>query len=91
MLTKWSTSMQAPVHLPDIGADVVWLSVWYVEVGERVFEGDRLVEVLANGATFDVSAPSTGRLIVRRMRPGQLVRSGDLLDVTQPEEPGPDT
>jgi pyruvate/2-oxoglutarate dehydrogenase complex dihydrolipoamide acyltransferase (E2) component len=54
--------MLIPVVLPDLGAEPVRLSLWLAHVGEQVYEGDRLVEVLAHGATFDVAAPATGRL-----------------------------
>ena len=68
--------------MPEVGADSTILSVWFADVGEPVFEGDRLVEVLVGGATFDVPAPATGRLAEKRtlpddpLRPGQDGRSG---------------
>ena len=55
----------AAVVLPDLGtgSDVpIIVSHWYAERGEDVWEGDRLVEVLVGPATFDVPAPTTGRL-----------------------------
>src|SRR5262249_27846475 len=76
---KWFTSMQVPVVLPDLGAAPVTLSLWYADLGERVFEGDRLVEVLVGGATFDVSAPVTGRLAEKSVRPDQMVQPGQVL------------
>ena len=51
--------MRKPILLPELGAGPAVLSVWFAEPGETVFEGDRLVEVLVAGATFDVSAPAT--------------------------------
>jgi pyruvate/2-oxoglutarate dehydrogenase complex dihydrolipoamide acyltransferase (E2) component len=54
--------MRTPILLPELGAGPAVLSAWFAELGERVFEGDRLVEVLVGGATFDVAAPATGRL-----------------------------
>jgi pyruvate/2-oxoglutarate dehydrogenase complex dihydrolipoamide acyltransferase (E2) component len=72
--------------LPELGAAAVVLSVWFADTGERVFEGDRLVEVLANVATFDVAAPATGRLAERRAGPGQPLRSGQVLGVIAVEE-----
>jgi hypothetical protein len=53
------------VILPDLGTgpDVpIIVSHWFAARGERVWEGDRLVEVLVGPATFDVPAPVTGRL-----------------------------
>lgn len=75
--------MQVEVVLPELGAGPVWLSAWFAEVGEQVYEGDRLVEVLIDGATFDVAAPATGRLAERRARPNQLVRPGQILGVVE--------
>ena len=53
------------VILPELGtgpAEPIVVSHWYAARGERVWEGDRLVEVLVGPATFDVPSPSTGRL-----------------------------
>jgi pyruvate/2-oxoglutarate dehydrogenase complex dihydrolipoamide acyltransferase (E2) component len=71
--------MHAPIILPDLRAGPAVLSVWFADVGESVFEGDRLVEVLVGGATFDVAAPATGRLAEKRalmndpLSPGQVL------------------
>jgi pyruvate/2-oxoglutarate dehydrogenase complex dihydrolipoamide acyltransferase (E2) component len=54
--------MHADILLPELGAAPLVVSVWFADVGDLVYEGDRLVEVLAGGATFDVPAPATGRL-----------------------------
>jgi 2-oxoglutarate dehydrogenase E2 component (dihydrolipoamide succinyltransferase)/2-oxoisovalerate dehydrogenase E2 component (dihydrolipoyl transacylase) len=81
-----SSALQEVV-LPELGAAPVRLSVWFAEPGERVFEGDRLVEVLANGATFDVAAPATGRLTEKRAWPNQPLRPGQVLGVVEMDEP----
>ena len=56
--------MKAPVLLPDLGSadEPVRISCWLVDLGESVDEGDRLIEVLVQGVTFDVPAPVTGTL-----------------------------
>jgi pyruvate/2-oxoglutarate dehydrogenase complex dihydrolipoamide acyltransferase (E2) component len=56
---------RVPVILPDLGVPSARLSVWFAEPGDMVYEGERLVEVSVGGATFDVSAPVTGRLAER--------------------------
>jgi pyruvate/2-oxoglutarate dehydrogenase complex dihydrolipoamide acyltransferase (E2) component len=56
---------RVPVVLPELGVPSARLSVWFAEPGDVVYEGDRLVEVAVGGATFDVSAPATGRLAER--------------------------
>jgi pyruvate/2-oxoglutarate dehydrogenase complex dihydrolipoamide acyltransferase (E2) component len=53
------------VILPELGtgpSEPIVVSHWYAARGDRVWEGDRLVEVLVGPATFDVPSPSTGRL-----------------------------
>jgi pyruvate/2-oxoglutarate dehydrogenase complex dihydrolipoamide acyltransferase (E2) component len=38
------------------------LSLWLVPEGAEVTAGDRVVELVAGGATIDLEAPVTGRL-----------------------------
>ena len=50
--------MHTPIVLPDLGAAPLALSLWYAAVGDFVYEGDRLVEVLTpdflgDGAAID--------------------------------------
>jgi pyruvate/2-oxoglutarate dehydrogenase complex dihydrolipoamide acyltransferase (E2) component len=75
--------MGTPVVLPDLGAAPVRLSLWFADVGDTVYEGDRLVEVLAAGATFDVPAPVTGRLVERHAWPRDLLTPGQVLGVLE--------
>jgi len=75
--------MRTPVHLPDLGASAVRLSLWFAEAGDALFEGDRLVEVLTDGATFDVAAPVTGRLVERHAWPQDLLTPGQVLGVME--------
>ncbi len=74
-----------PILLPDLGAAPVVLSVWFASVGDYVYEGDRLVEVLVNGATFDVLAPVTGRLAEKRAYPADRLTPGQTLGVVVEE------
>jgi pyruvate/2-oxoglutarate dehydrogenase complex dihydrolipoamide acyltransferase (E2) component len=78
--------MQAPIILPELGAEPVMLSVWFADPGEVVFEGDRLVEVLVGGATFDVSAPATGRLVEKRAYPRAALQPGQVLGIVEIEK-----
>jgi pyruvate/2-oxoglutarate dehydrogenase complex dihydrolipoamide acyltransferase (E2) component len=73
--------MRVPIVLPDLGAAPVALSLWFAGVGDTVFEGERVVEVLAAGATFDVSAPATGKLVERLAWPRDLLQPGQVLGV----------
>jgi pyruvate/2-oxoglutarate dehydrogenase complex dihydrolipoamide acyltransferase (E2) component len=78
--------MRTPILLPDVGAAPVRLSLWFSTPGDLVYEGDRLVEVVVAGATFDVSAPATGRLIERHAWPRDLLTPGQVLGVVETAE-----
>ena len=80
--------MRRTIVLPEVGAAPVRLSLWFAAPGDLVFEGDRLVEVVVAGATFDVSAPATGRLIERHAWPRDLLTPGQVLGVLESEESG---
>jgi pyruvate/2-oxoglutarate dehydrogenase complex dihydrolipoamide acyltransferase (E2) component len=68
----------------------VELSVWFAKVGEHVFEGERLVEVLLNGATFDVASPATGRLVSRAVAIRDSVAVGQRLGEIETDPEGDD-
>ncbi len=77
--------MQAPIVLPELGADAAVLSSWFADPGDEVYEGDRLVEVLVNGATFDVAAPATGRLLEKFVFPDEPLAPGQMLGLLEVE------
>jgi pyruvate/2-oxoglutarate dehydrogenase complex dihydrolipoamide acyltransferase (E2) component len=79
----------AAVILPDLGTgpDVpIVVSYWFASPGELVWEGERLVEVLAGPATFDVPAPVTGRLVKIHGREDDRVEPGSVLGLVAPAE-----
>ena len=78
--------MRAEILLPELGASPAVVSVWFADAGDMVYEGDRLVEVLVSGATFDVSAPATGRLIEKLALADDPVLAGQVLGVVECEE-----
>ncbi len=80
--------MRTDIRLPELGADPAVVSVWFADPGETVYEGDRLVEILVGGATFDVSSPATGRLIGKLALADDPVLPGQVLGVMEVEEPG---
>jgi pyruvate/2-oxoglutarate dehydrogenase complex dihydrolipoamide acyltransferase (E2) component len=71
--------------LPELGDEPVRFGLWLVEPGERVFEGERLAEVLLEGACVDVLAPATGRLVERLAWPRDLVAPGQVLGLVEAE------
>jgi pyruvate/2-oxoglutarate dehydrogenase complex dihydrolipoamide acyltransferase (E2) component len=76
---------RVPVVLPDLGVPAAKLSVWFAEPGDQVYEGERLVEVAVGGATFDVSAPTTGRLAERFALPPDEVSAQAILGEVIPD------
>jgi pyruvate/2-oxoglutarate dehydrogenase complex dihydrolipoamide acyltransferase (E2) component len=80
--------MQIQVILPELGAAPMYLSCWFADQGETVFSGDRLVEIAVDGATFDVSAPATGRLVEKSAFPREVVRPGQTLGIVEAEQQG---
>jgi pyruvate/2-oxoglutarate dehydrogenase complex dihydrolipoamide acyltransferase (E2) component len=73
------------ITLPELGSPRPVLSLWYVGPGERVYEGDRVAEVLIPGATFDVPAPATGVVIERLARPNEQLTTGQVLGTIDPD------
>lgn len=55
------------------------LSAWFAQVGDLVLEGERLVEVLTEGATFDVVAPASGRMAERAAYERDILNAGQVL------------
>jgi pyruvate/2-oxoglutarate dehydrogenase complex dihydrolipoamide acyltransferase (E2) component len=73
------------VAVPHLGTERATFSLWYVRVGERVFEGDRVAEVLIPGATFDVPAPANGVLAERLVLPNDKLTPGQVLGLIREE------
>jgi pyruvate/2-oxoglutarate dehydrogenase complex dihydrolipoamide acyltransferase (E2) component len=71
--------VRAAVELPDVGTDRVTFSLWYVRIGDRVVEGDRVAEVLIPGATIDVHAPASGTLAEQVTFPNDALAAGQVL------------
>ena len=79
----------AAVILPDLGTgpDVpIVVSHWFAARGDRVWEGERLVEVLVGPATFDVSSPVSGRLAEIRGLEDDRVEPGSVLGLVATAE-----
>ena len=77
------------VPLPDLGEDAgneARVAFWYVDVGETLNEGDDLVQMLTDKATFDVSSPATGKVAELMADEEQTVKVGGVLCRLQVEE-----
>ena len=81
----------APLVVPDLaaGSRPVRVTAWLVEPGESVCEGDRLVELLGPGMTFDVAAPISGRLVRIEKFNESLVAPGDVVGWLEADSPTP--
>lgn len=68
------------VRSPDLGAtSPLRVSAWLASEGETVRAGDRLVELLLPGLTYDVPAPIEGRLVEIRAASDSYVGPGEVL------------
>jgi len=79
------TGMQSNAHprreslaVPECGVMGVPLrvSLWLVPEGADVLEGDRVVELLAGGATIDLESPVSGRLVAQLVDEDDDVAAG---------------
>lgn len=71
--------MRVDVTLPDLGEDAgkeATISFWYVEEGGAIREGEDLVEMVTDKATFNVPSPATGTLVERAAQEGDVVAVG---------------
>jgi pyruvate/2-oxoglutarate dehydrogenase complex dihydrolipoamide acyltransferase (E2) component len=75
--------MRSPLHVPELRAGKVRLSLWFAQVGETLRRGERLVELVVDGATFEVTAPVDGTLVERHARVDEVLRTGQLLGVLE--------
>lgn len=75
-----------PIILPDLGAgdQPLRLSAWFVEPGDEVEPGDRVVEVLVAGMTCDIPSPAAGRISRLEKELDANVHPGDVLAWIEP-------
>lgn len=73
---------EVEVKLPELGEDAgdeARVAFWYIDVGEDVEEGDDLVQMLTDKATFDVPSPVKGRLARQVAAEDTTVKVGGVL------------
>lgn len=73
--------MSVPLLVPELGAEKlpVRVSTWLVDLGDVVLVGDRIVELVLPGMTFDVSSTASGRLVRIEKYSDASVQTGDCL------------
>ncbi|NCY02110.1 MAG: biotin attachment protein [Planctomycetia bacterium] len=71
-------SGRVPLVVPEFGlGDVpVTVSLWLVPAGAAVLAGDRVLELVAGGATIDLEAPVSGRLATQLVDEDDAVGAG---------------
>lgn len=72
------TSPTSVLAVPDLGMGSVpvTVSVWLIAEGQTVVEGDRVVELASGGATVDLEAPVSGRLVRQCVEEDEPVTAG---------------
>ena len=81
--------MKVEVRLESLGdekASEATVSFWYYDPSEDVTEGQDLVEIVTDKATFNVAAPASGKLVEITAGEGHSVKAGDLLGVIEAKE-----
>ena len=74
-------SRREPLVVPECGVMgvTVRVSLWLVPEGADVLEGDRVVELLAGGATLDLESPVAGRLVTHLVDEDEVVAPGTVI------------
>jgi pyruvate/2-oxoglutarate dehydrogenase complex dihydrolipoamide acyltransferase (E2) component len=70
----------------DVSGVPITASSWHAAVGQRVIEGDRLVEILAGDAVVDLPAPASGVLAEKCVEIDQPLATGQVLAVIEAED-----
>lgn len=83
--------MPIPLLVPELGAEKlpVRVSTWLVDLGDRILAGDRVVELVLPGMTFDVSSTASGRLVRIEKYSDAPVQTGDCLGWVEQESDTP--
>lgn len=79
--------MHVELRLPDLdmpGVAVI-ACCWQATVGQRITEGDRLLEVVAGDVAVDLPAPASGTLVKRCVEIDQSLETGQVLAVIEAE------
>jgi pyruvate/2-oxoglutarate dehydrogenase complex dihydrolipoamide acyltransferase (E2) component len=82
------TRVRHNLVVPDLGLGSrhVTLSLWLVELGAEVTEGDRLVELSADSVTVDLPAPASGRFVESLAVEDEEIAVGQVLGVVESDD-----
>ncbi len=76
--------MPYEVKLPYLGDDApdkAKVSFWYLDPGQKVKEGDDLVEMITDKASFTVPSPASGSLKERLVGENDVVAVGQVMAI----------
>lgn len=75
------------VMLPELaeGVEEATVSYWHFEEGDRIEEGQDLVELVTDKATFNLPSPCSGILVEVLSEEGKTVKVGEVLAVVEEE------
>ncbi len=80
-------AQRCPLRVPDLGnIGPIQLSLWLVDESDSVQAGDRVAELLAGPATYDLAAPVAGRLSACLVDESQEVFPGQTIGWIDGEE-----
>ena len=81
------TKKTLELRTPDLGdTDKIELLKWFVQVGDIVKEGDELVELVTDKASFPVEAPIDGKIIELYQNAGATVLKDQVLGLMEISE-----
>lgn len=83
--------MVTPILVPAVGCanQKLIVSLWLARAGEPIIAGDRVVELLIPGITFDVEAPCSGMIASCECPSGTEVQEGKVLGWIEQDIPEP--
>jgi pyruvate/2-oxoglutarate dehydrogenase complex dihydrolipoamide acyltransferase (E2) component len=68
----------------DLPGVAIVASAWHAKVGEKIVQGDRLIEVTAGDVTIDLAAPISGILAEQCVTIDDCLSVGQVLARIQP-------
>lgn len=76
------------VMLPEVteGMREATISYWHFEEGDKVEEGEDLVEIATDKSTFNIPAPCSGVLTEVFFEEGDIVEVGEVLATIEEKE-----
>jgi pyruvate dehydrogenase E2 component (dihydrolipoamide acetyltransferase) len=74
--------------LPELGEGIqeATVSYWHFEEGDTVEEGEDLVELATEKATFNIPAPASGVISQIFFEEGEVVKVGEVLATIEEKE-----